>query len=314
MSEENAEERKVTEGDWESVAAGSGVAVEDDTREADETPTGTSDEQPPAKPEDATSGQDGKPPEEGKGEEPPKPGAEQPPATGFDKTIQPVLQQAANERKSLQAQLTGKDEAIERLTTELAQAKSGQPLPSDEDAEKIDKLFASLDGMADGTQVVGALKALHARFKSLGQTKGDDPRIAALETELGELKASAGVTTGNAALAATLTALDTKYKAAQGVRDQAVKEVFQYFSELGFTEHNPPSAEATVLAYENAYMRITQAAGTKADPPPKNEPGIKTDPGTGGKTATGGKKEKTYEETLQDMEGKPWQYEEPETG
>lgn len=313
---------KLKEGDWRNVHDGSQTETETVTDKATEEPKVKAedsqvedellDEEDEDKPKGDQAGED----DADKADKGKK---------GFDKSIQPALQELANERKKREA-LEGQVTQLQKQLTDLTATLSDKSTADDKgkksnDAQaidEIDKLVEKLSDLSDADDVTAAIKAIAKQIKSLRTSSGDaettkklQDRLDSFEKWQQESDKKSQNKADQVALNAMLDELDQQH----GVEyhTEAVARAKEHFKELGLKPEQISNLEVR-QAFKIAYLELSAGDGKKAKPKgdKPRKPSVTLDTGNGGRSAPVEGKPKSFADALDKLQGRQWQYEDGE--
>ena len=224
--------------------------------------------------------------------------------TEWDKRKQADDQRHANERKALETdkakaeekaketesrygevsgQVSSLAEQVKALTESLKAAPQPKGEKPDAQVPQLD-VKALEDEFGEDNALVKVIKGLHDQIVTLGKKAGPSEELTEIKATLAEVLQRTGQITDNAALTATLKALDDQYGAE--FRNKALAAAKQYFGGKGFSTAKPPPVDRMAERLETEYAKLALAGkGKKSEDGP--DPDAFTDSGSGGRTADG---------------------------
>lgn len=279
---------------------GAAKGEEKATEEKDEAQPDKSDEQSEEQSADESKEQEGaeKAGEEAKDDEKP--------IGLWDKDRQREQQEAANERKALEAKVAALETKLSEVSAK-AQEKADKSGDAD-DAAKADALadiekqanemLAGIDEDANAeklskalkggmTKLFEALKAVKAAHGDSRETRELKSKLEGLEKQLGEAKeAEAAKNRSKAesdavdAQRAHIVALDKKY--GEKLHNAAIRRAQEKMEAEGYSDKRRPSLAASKAFLDAAYAEVALEKGVKAAPAKNTGP--RPDTGTGGRS------------------------------
>ena len=223
----------------------------------------------------------------------------------WDKRKQADDQRHANERKALETdkakaeekaretesrygEVSGQVSSLAEQLKALSESLKAAPQPKGEkpaaDVPKLD-VKALEDEFGEDNALVKVIKGLHDQIVTLGKKAGPSEELTEIKATLAEVLQRTGQITDNAALSATLKALDDQYGAE--FRNKALAAAKQYFGGKGFSTAKPPPADRMAERLETEYAKLALAGKGKKAEGDEPDPDAFTDSGSGGRTADG---------------------------
>jgi hypothetical protein len=232
-----------------------------------------------------------------------------PAAKGFDKSIQPILQAHANERKARDAQIATLTQTVNTLQTQLATRAEGPKADpqADKDSDDLKAAQDALEAIDDSSSPADVAKATRNLLRVVERVKSRPDGAPALPKavldEIVSLRRQVNQVKGDREFNDFLDRMDAAHGAQH--RNKAVQEASRIFEDEGFTAEDPPPVSAVRAVIRSVYERLKAKPG-KANPSPSGGPSA--DPGRGGRSPGAQKPAKSMSEALRRVGGMKWQY------